>query len=115
MFTTGGLRADDLGNTYWLTADQLSEFDRIDEQTDNDEDFWTWFRSFIAINGLRPKGQRGIVKATDWFAGESTLWNKPKNYSDIWQASKWFGAAGNDVERRLEEAEERAAEAASTG
>lgn len=95
---TTAIRCDNDGVSYRLTADQVAEFDRVDEATANDDDFWEWFRSFVQAHDIKPVSKRGVVKASDWF--DDTSW-QPKNYSDYWGASKWFGSAGTDIERKL--------------
>lgn len=99
--STGDRRQDEHGNIYWLDADQISEFDRVDDQMDNDDDFWAWFADFRDRHSIQvaPKSRRGIVRAADWF-GSHTDW-RPQAYSDYWNASKLFQAAGSDIERKL--------------
>lgn len=92
-------RNDEHGNTYLLSDDLAAQFDAADDRINDDDEFWRWFSDFRDTHGLTPSNRRSSVVASDFWGG-TTSWT-PTNYSDLWGASKLFGSAGNDDDRRL--------------
>lgn len=89
---TGGWREDENRNAYFLTEEELEEFDEADQTIDNDGEFWTWFAEFREKHGIKKK--RGRL----WDEIGSGV-SKTKSYlSDWWKGYGWsssnYGGAG---------------------
>ena len=101
----GGERKDEYGAVYYIPADLIEEFDRMDAAITNDQDFWAWMREFVRKHNLWPsrtqQSTRSHVKASDWGLGHSYV--NTKYYSDGWGGSKYYGYeyTGGETEKKL--------------
>lgn len=96
----GGFRSDERKHTYWLTVEQLEEFERISDAITNDDEFWDWFKTFreAANIGDWASGTSQRRGAVSWDVSKYT--EKPKKFLSDWWTGETYKGWGSYISGR---------------
>lgn len=99
----GDYRQLDKGKVYWLPLDKLVEFEEMDLETEDDDEFFDWFADFVDRYQFLTKAERKSREISKW-SGWKPDWSwAPKKISSWWSGYGYdsYGSSGSELTRRL--------------
>lgn len=99
----GDYRQLDKGKVYWLPLDKLVEFEEMDLETEDDDEFFDWFADFVDRYQFLTKKEHKNREQRQW-TGWKPDWSwAPKKISSWWSGYGYdsYGSSGSELTRRL--------------
>ena len=98
----GDTQADD--RIYWLDLPYLLEFELKDQATDDDDEFWQWFKDLAKEKKLQTKSQRTKKENKRWDSGWKSKWGEQSQRIGSWWSNWGYsssGSTGSDLTKKL--------------
>lgn len=89
----GEKKADD--RVYWLDLPQLLEFELKDQATDDDDEFWQWFKDLAKEKNLQTKSERTKKETKSWNSGWKSKWGEQSQRIGSWWSSWGYSSSGD--------------------